>query len=87
MSIEDLKSILGENKLSYSTISFAEMANIMAYVGVKLQMDRHTLDYYYEIDVGDLLKSNITKDELDTLKKQGWAFNDNNEKIILYINT
>jgi hypothetical protein len=45
------------------------------------------LDYYYEIDVGDLLKSNITKDELDTLKKQGWAFNDNNKKIILYITT
>jgi hypothetical protein len=49
-------------------------------------MDRHTFDYYYEMKVDELLKSEFPKEELETLKNQGWSFSDNNKNLILYLN-
>lgn len=85
MNIETLTSILGNNTLSYSYISMASMANIMNYVNVKLQMDRSSLDYYYEISVNELVNSNINEDEIKIMQTQGWSFNNDKSSLILYI--
>jgi hypothetical protein len=49
-------------------------------------MDRRTFDYYYEMKVDELLKSEFPKEELETLKNQGWSFSDGNKNLILYLN-
>ena len=85
MTLEELKEILGENTLSYSKVSLAELANIMPIVEVNLEMDKHSLDYYYQIDVNELLESKMTKEEVEMLKEQGWSFDDDKTKIILFL--
>ncbi len=86
MSLEELKSALGSNTLSTSSVSASALANIMKFVDVKLLMDRHTFDYYYEMKVDELLKSEFPKEELETLKNQGWSFSDDDKNLILYLN-
>lgn len=85
MSLDELKNSLDGNTLSFYSVSFSALANIMKFVDVKLLMDKHTFDYYYEINVDDLLKSNLPTEELETLKNQGWAFSENNKSLILYL--
>jgi hypothetical protein len=52
-------------------------------VNASLLMDKETLDYYYEIDADELLKSKMPKEEYEVMKDQGWFFK--NGKIILYL--
>lgn len=86
MSLDELKSALDGNTLSTSSVSASALANIMKFVDVKLLMDRHTFDYYYEMKVDELLKSEFPKEELETLKNQGWSFSQDNKNLILYLN-
>jgi len=86
MSLDELKSALDGNTLSTSSVSASALVNIMKFVDVELLMDRHTFDYYYEMKVDELLKSEFPKEELETLKKQGWSFSDDNKNLILYLN-
>lgn len=85
MSIGELREALSENTLSYTTVNVASMVNIIKFVNVELQMDKHTFDYYYEIDVDKLVKSDMPKEELETLREQGWSFSDDGKSLILYL--
>ena len=85
MSLEEIKTVFGSNTLSYNKISAVDLANIAKFVEVKLQMDKSTLDYYYEINVSDLAKSKITSGELETMQKQGWSFSDDSKNLIIFI--
>ncbi len=86
MQLKDLKEALKDNQLSYSTISAAAMANIIPFANVELKMDEESLDYYYKINVEDLLASDMPNDELETLKSQGWSFSDDSKSLIVYLN-
>lgn len=86
MNLDDLKDTLSSNTLYYGSISSSAMINIMKFVNVKLLMDERTFEYYYEIDVDELLKSDFPKEELETLKNQGWSFSKNRDKLILFLN-
>lgn len=85
MTFEELKEALKGNEISYSSISTAELANIYQFVECKLQMDYQSLDYFYEIDVENMINSDFPSSELETLKNQGWAFTNDDKKIILYL--
>ena len=85
MSLDELKDILGDNKVSYSSIKLTSLANISRFVNVRLQMDNKSLDYYYEMNVDDLLKSDMPNDELEVMKEQGWSFSNDNKFLILYL--
>ena len=66
MSLEELKNALDGNTLSTSSVSASALANIMKFVNVELLMDIHTFDYYYEMNVDELLKSKMPTEELET---------------------
>lgn len=85
MTLNDLKEALKGNTLSYSRLQMSEMANIMRFANVELKMDESSLDYYYIIDVNELVKSEMPNDELEVLKRQGWSFSIDNSKLILYL--
>jgi len=85
MSLEELKNALNGNTLSYGSVSTSALMNIMKFVNVELLMDRKTLDYYYKIVVDDLLKSEMPIGELETLKKQGWSFDNDDKSLILFL--
>lgn len=85
MSFDKINEILGNNALSYYKISASALANIIKFVDVNLRMDSHTLDYYYEISVDDIVNSDMPENELNVLKEQGWSFNNNKKCLVLYL--
>ena len=85
MSLEEIKTVFGSNSLSYNKISAVDLANIAKFVEVKLQMDKSTLDYFYEIKVSNLIKSKITSGELETMQKQGWSLSDDFKNLIIFL--
>lgn len=87
MDLDIIKSHIGENEVSYGNISASELTNIYPYVHVSLEIDKKNLDYFYEIDVNELINSDISIDELVLMRNQGWAFNESGEKIILFLKT
>lgn len=85
MTLDELKGVFGTNQTYCSKISTADLANIMKFVNVSLQMDKDTFDYYYEIDIHELIASSISDGILDRMKKQGWSFNSDGDSLILYL--
>ena len=82
MTLGELKNALGDNNTTKYQISAAELYNIQVYVNPSLEMDRGTLDYYYSIDVNELLASNMPVEDLEDLKKQGWSLTENDKDLI-----
>ena len=84
MTRDILKELFKDNKLSNSKkISAAALANIMKFAMVNLRMDDKTLDYYYEVDIDELLESEMPDEEYNVMKEQGWTLNENNLNILL----
>lgn len=83
MDKEELEKLFGDNKLTYISFKAASLVNIMNFVSVLLQIDDETLDYYYEIDVNELLESDLPKEEYNVMKDQGWSFNKDRDKLII----
>lgn len=84
MTLDDLNNAVGENKIEFRKIGAPEISNIMEYVNVELEMDKKSLDYYYSINVDELLKSDMPLNDLDDLKEEGWAFDENRKNIVIY---
>ena len=57
----------------------------MMYVQVNLELDRGTLEHYYRISVDELLNSKMPVSDLDDLKSQGWAFDENRDNLIIFL--
>jgi len=85
MTIDDLINAVGENKREFRKIGAAEISNIMTYVNVSLEMDDKTLDYYYNINVKELLNSDMPDNDLEDLKEEGWAFDETKRNIRIFI--
>ena len=85
MDLGELKELLKENVPSYSKITASELATIMSFVDVTLEMDRKTLDYFYKMDVDDLLKSSISNNVMEQIKNQGWSFSDDGKSLIVFL--
>ena len=81
----DLENALEGNSGRGGQISMKEMSNITPFVNVSLEIDRGTLEYYYQIDIEELLKSKMPKDELEAIKSQGWKISNSNRKLILFL--
>lgn len=85
MTKEDIIGALKDNGLTYTKMYATALNNIAHYVKVNLKIDEQNFDYYYEIDVNDLARSNMPIDDLDDLKKEGWFLSDGNEQIKVYL--
>lgn len=84
MTKRELKELFkGNSTKEKHNLNSSEFLNIATFANVSLLIDKSTLDYYYEIDADELLKSKIPEEEYETMKNQGWSFKD--EKIILYL--
>ena len=84
MTRNELIELLKDNKEDIKNhISAAALANITKFASVFLRMDCDTLDYYYEIDIDELVGSEMPDEEFEVMKKQGWSVKEG--KIIIYI--
>ena len=87
MTREELDSAIGENRVMSRHMTTAEVANLMMYVQVNLELDKGTLEHYYSINVDELLDSQMPVSDLDDLKNQGWAYDETRDNIIIYLTT
>jgi hypothetical protein len=84
MSKEELKELLKNNSTEVMhELSASDLVDIKEFVNVSLEIDRKTFDYYYKIDIDELLKSEMPTEEFDKLKNQGWSIFE--DKIILFL--
>jgi hypothetical protein len=84
MTNTELKELFKGNKKSDSKkISAAALANISKFATVNLRMDDKTLDYYYEVNIDELIESEMPKAEYEVMKEQGWKIKANN--LIIYL--
>lgn len=84
MTKSELIELLKDNSSEIKNhISAAALANITKFATVSLQMDSDTLDYYYEVDIDELIESEMPQDEFEVMKNQGWSVK--GEKIIIFI--
>ena len=84
MTKRELKELLKDNKTSEKhKVTSSDFCNIGIFVNISLQMDKKTLDYYYEIDADELLSSKMPKEEYEVLRDQGWSFK--NDKLIIFL--
>ena len=87
MTREELDGAIMDNKVTTRHMTTAEVANLMMYVQVNLELDRGTLEHYYSINVDELLDSRMPVSDLDDLKSQGWAYDETRENLIIYLTT
>jgi hypothetical protein len=87
MTREELDSAIGDNEVTTRHVTTAEVANLMMYIQVNLELDRGTLEHYYSINVDELLDSQMPVSDLDDLKSQGWAYDETRENLIIYLTT
>lgn len=85
MNKEIIKDTLSRKEFMFNNVNFPSISTIMKFVKINLQMNRMSMDYYYEIDADELAKSKITQDILNQMKDEGWAYNDKNDTVILYL--
>lgn len=86
MSKKELETLLKDNSSEIAhELSASDIVDLRPFVNVSLQIDKKTLDYYYEIDVDELLNSKMSFENYETLQKQGWSLIDN--KLILILKT
>ena len=85
MTIDDLNTAIGDNEVTTRHVTMAEVTNIMMYVQVNLELDRGTFEHYYRISIEELLNSQMPVSDLDDLKEQGWAYDDNRENLIIFL--
>jgi hypothetical protein len=84
MTKNELIELLKDNNLNEKHhISAAALANIVKFANVSLQMDGDTLDYYYEVDIDELVESEMPQAEFTVMKDQGWGIKNN--KLLIYI--
>ena len=78
MTKNDLKELLKDNSNEEKhKIDASALVNISKFSFVSLQIDSKTLDYYYEIDIDDLISSEFPDEEYNVLKDQGWSVKGN----------
>jgi hypothetical protein len=87
MTREELDDAVMGNEVTTRHMSTAEVANLMMYVQVNLELDRGTLEHYYSINVDELLDSQMPVSDLDDIKNQGWAYDETRENLIIYLTT
>lgn len=84
MTKNELIELLKDNKSNERHhISAAALASIIKFANVSLEMDSDTLDYYYEVDIDELIGSEMPEEEYKVMKDQGWSIKKN--KLLIYI--
>ena len=85
MNKSDVEEIFGNNKVTFSKVEISDLIDIMKYVSLDIKMDKISLDYYYIINVNELLTSAMPIEIVKRMGKNGWSFDEEQENLILYI--
>jgi len=85
VNLEKVREMFPDDKISYASISIEELSEIMENVDVSFEIDRDTLDYYYSIEIADLVESNVSDETLQKMADKGWSFDASGTELIIYL--
>lgn len=84
MTIKELKTIINESEKGDEAFDLAKASDVFDKVRVTLEMDRDKQIYYYQINEKDLNESRLMENNIKSMLKEGWRFNE--KKNIFYKN-
>lgn len=85
MTGQQIREIFKANDNKQSIMpSMSTIANINIHTPVKLGMDEKTLDYYYEVDILEMAKSDIDDKLISQMKEDGWKVSKDRKSLVNY---
>jgi len=82
MKKDEIKSLVRSGTKKNSTLPLADLAVLKSIAGVRLDINRDTNEYFYNISIDDLVGKEF---DHKVLTDNGWELSLDEEKIILYI--
>lgn len=76
MTIKELKNIINESEKGDEAFDLAKASDVFDKVRVTLEMDRDKQIYYYQITEKDLNESRLMENNIKSMLKEGWRFDD-----------
>lgn len=76
MTIKELKNIINESEKGDESFDLAKASDVFDKVRVTLEMDRDKQIYYYQITEKDLNESRLMENNIKSMLKEGWRFDD-----------
>lgn len=85
IDLEQIENIFYDNKISTGSVKIAFLITIGEYVPYTLKIDENNLEYFYSINVNDMLYSPHIEEIIYLLKDDGWALTEDKKELIKYI--
>lgn len=82
MKKDELKALIRSGIRKNNTLPLADLAKLKQIANVSLDIDRETNDYFYRIDLNDLVGKEF---EYNLLTDNGWELSLDEQQILLFI--
>ena len=82
MKKDELKALIRSGIRKNDTLPLADLAKLKQIANVFLDIDRETNDYFYRIDLNDLVGKEF---EYNLLTDNGWELSLDEQQILLFI--
>ena len=82
MKKDELKALIRSGIRKNDTLPLADLAKLKQVANVSLDIDRETNDYFYRIDLNDLVGKEF---EYNLLTDNGWELSLDEQQILLFI--
>ena len=82
MTKTELKTMIRGSTSKNETFPLADLAKLKAIANVALEIDRETNDYYYKVDINDLVGKEF---EYNIITDNGWELSLDEQYIFLFL--
>jgi hypothetical protein len=82
MTKDELKALIRGSTKKNETFPLADLAKLKEVANVTLEIDRETNDYYYKVDINDLINKEFDK---SIITDNSWELSLDEEHIFLFI--
>ena len=85
IDLAQIENIFSDNKISTGSVKIAFLITIGEYVPYTLKIDENNLEYFYSINVNDMLYSPYIEEIIYLLKDDGWALTEDKQELVKYV--
>ena len=82
MTKDELKMLIRGSTRKNETFPLADLAKLKSVANVMLEIDRETNDYYYKVDINDLVSKEF---DYSIISNNGWELSLDEQYIFLFL--
>jgi len=82
MNIHEIKTLIRGSTKKNDTLPLSDLAELKSIANVTLEIDRETNDYYYKVDINDLIDKEFNT---TIITDNGWELSLDEQYIYLFI--